>query len=114
MTRRVILGSLFTGAVVLGVILAEPTPTQAGGRRSDSKVKATATATKPGTDGKQGIAVTLTIEKGWYIYANPVAGPKTLDNSRTLITVNTKEKASAGFDYPTGKLKIDAILKEEY
>src|SRR5262249_33401290 len=52
---------------------------QGGAKRSDSVVKVTAKAEpeKPGADGKQVVIVTLIIDKGWHLYANPV-GPEDL------------------------------------
>src|SRR5262245_20811047 len=81
----------------------------AGGKtgKSDTKVKATATATKAGADGKQTVTITLNIEKGWHLYANPVNHNKEfLDQNRTVVKIGAKEKLkSVKVTYPEGKLK---------
>jgi hypothetical protein len=81
----------------------------AGGKlgKSDTKVKATATATKAGADGKQTVTITLNIEKGWHLYANPVNHNKEfLDQNRTVVKIAAKEKLkSVKVTYPEGKLK---------
>ena len=47
-------------------------PAFAAPLKSDSVVKATAAAAKPDADGKQTVTLTLAIDKGWHLYANPV------------------------------------------
>ena len=51
---------------------ADRRPRRAAPLTSDSVVKATAVADKPGPDGKQTVTLTLAIDKGWHLYANPV------------------------------------------
>jgi hypothetical protein len=46
---------------------------QAQPKKSDAYVKVTAKGDKPDADGKQTVTVTIQIEKGWHIYANPVS-----------------------------------------
>ena len=69
MNRSQLLGCLLVGLALLGVWHSESV---AGGRKSDSQVKAKATATKPNDNGQQTVTVTIDINKGWHIYANPV------------------------------------------
>jgi Disulphide bond corrector protein DsbC len=73
------------------------------GEKSDSKIKATATASKIGADGKQTVTITLDVEKGWYIYANPMkANTNVLDGNETVLTVKSKDKIQAAIKYPAG------------
>jgi DsbC/DsbD-like thiol-disulfide interchange protein len=100
------------GAAVL--LLGTSEHLLAQNKRSDSKVKATATATKPDADGKQTITVTLDIEKGWHLYANPV-GFEDFEPNATVVTVTGKAKPQAvKVEYPPGDLHKDDILKATY
>jgi thiol:disulfide interchange protein len=85
-------------------------PAQGAPLKSDSVVKATVVAEKPGADGKQVVTVTLAIDKGWHLYANPVGAEE-------FATVQTtvKVKAKAALDnvtvaYPPGKEIKDPTL----
>jgi thiol:disulfide interchange protein len=84
-----------------------------GGRAkidSTSEIKATAKATKPDDQGRQVVTVTIDINKGWYIYANPVGNEDFADN-RTEVTVGGKVKpAAVKVEYPEGKVKEDKVL----
>ena len=106
--RMRFLGCLGTGLACL--LLLWQSEVSAGGK-SDSKVKATATATKLGADGKQTVTITLDIEKGWHIYANPVGFKKFADNA-TDVTFKAKDKVVADVQYPVGKLKMDMDGKD--
>jgi uncharacterized protein YyaL (SSP411 family) len=97
---------------------ASPAPIQlaaaqfGGGQKSDSVVKITAKAepAKPGEDGKQVVSVTLTIDPGWHVYANPV-GSDDLASSQTSVRVTSKAKLEdVKVVYPQGKLLSDATL----
>jgi uncharacterized protein len=84
---------------------------QAGGaKKSDSVVKTTAEATKPDAEGKQAVTVTMVIEPGWHIYANPV-GSDDLAAVQTKISVDAKMKLDeAKVQYPPGKQIEDKII----
>ncbi len=70
---------------------------------SASVVKATAVAGRPGPDGKQVVTLTLAVDKGWHIYANPV-GWDGAAAGQTVVTVKAKgELADVKVDYPRGK-----------
>jgi uncharacterized protein len=69
-------------------------------KTSDSKVKATVNAGKQGQDGKQTIDVTLDIEKGWHLYANP--NDKFPDNSVVVTASAGGKPLTAKVDYPKG------------
>jgi DsbC/DsbD-like thiol-disulfide interchange protein len=103
--------SLCAMLALTAVMLAWHSEAHAGGK-SDSKVKATAKATKAGADGKQTVTITLEIEKGWYIYGNPV-GAEDFDGNKTVVAVSAKEKVLASVKYPEAKVKIEKIGKEE-
>ncbi|HEX4589734.1 MAG TPA: protein-disulfide reductase DsbD domain-containing protein, partial [Gemmataceae bacterium] len=82
----------------------------AGAKRSDSVVKVTASADKPGADGKQVVKITLTIEKGWHAYANPV-GNNDLTPAQTTVVVSGKiEPKSVSTEYPKGKVVVDPVV----
>jgi uncharacterized protein YyaL (SSP411 family) len=84
---------------------------QAGGvKKSDSLVKAKAEADKIGADGKQTVKVTLNVEKGWHIYANPVGNPDQ-ESAATTVTITGKTKPKdVKVDYPKGKLVKDMLV----
>jgi uncharacterized protein YyaL (SSP411 family) len=85
---------------------------QAGGavKKSDSLVKAKAEAEKIGADGKQTIKITLTVEKGWHIYANPVGNPDQ-ESAATTVTITGKvNPKDVKIDYPKGKLVKDMLV----
>jgi len=109
--RPRIMPALCAMLALFAVTMAWHSDAQAGGK-SDSKVKATAKATKPGDDGKQTVTITLEIEKGWYIYGNPV-GAEDFDANKTNVAVSAKEKVLASVKYPEAKVKIEKIGKEE-
>jgi hypothetical protein len=90
-------------AIVLTVAAAAEICAQPFGK-SDTKVKSTAIALYPHTDGKQVVIITLEIEEGWYIYANPV-GPKNFADNQTVVTFTAKEKVTASVNYPEGVVK---------
>jgi DsbC/DsbD-like thiol-disulfide interchange protein len=94
-------------AVLTGAALIL-SPVQGGGQKSDSEVKATAKAEPPDANGKQTVHLTLTINKGWYIYANPVGNEDFAANA-TAVTVKPKPQAIE-ISYPAGKLKKDNLV----
>jgi thiol:disulfide interchange protein len=94
--------------VVLALLLAGPAAHAE--KTSADYVKATATADKPDADGKQTVTITLTIDKPWHLYANPV-GPKELLDCQTVVRVSAAEKpARVDISYPQGKLQEDKGL----
>ncbi len=82
------------------------------GEKSDTKVKATATTTKAGNDGKQTVTITLEVDKGWYIYANPV-GKEDSEPNKTNVAFTAKEKVVADVKYPTGKVRFEMLAGEK-
>jgi uncharacterized protein len=88
----------------------EEPKTASGARKSDAVVKLAASAEKPGAEGRQTIAITLTIEKPWHIYANPV-GLKSLEESQTTVRIlHQGKELSAQVEYPKGTLVKDKIV----
>jgi DsbC/DsbD-like thiol-disulfide interchange protein len=87
------------------------------GGKSDTKVKAKVTATKPDKDGKQTVTITLDIEQPWYIYANPTNANKVAEDivavNRTNVSFKAKGKVDAQVKYPVGKVKTELIGTEE-
>ncbi len=82
-------------------------------KKSDSVVKVTSDVEKPDANGKQVVTITLAVDKGWYIYANPV-GNADLEPNATTIKVAGKSGAKLiKTDFPKGKLKKDKVADEE-
>jgi len=95
----VLLAAHFCGAAVF-----------AQGKKSDSVVKATAKAEKPDADGKQTVTITIAVDKGWHIYANPV-GLDDLASAQTNVTINAKSKPQeVKVTYPAGTLVKDKTV----
>jgi hypothetical protein len=85
-----------------------------GVKKSDAVVKTEAKASKPANDGTQQVTVTLTIDKDWHIYANPV-GYEDLVSSQTTVAITSKGKLkSVKVDYPKGQVIKDQTLDAEY
>ena len=104
-------GLKYVAALVFGLSLVLSWSTlEAGGKKSDSEVKVTAKAGKPDNSGKQVVTITLAINKGWHVYANPVGNPD-LRSSQTIVTVSAKEKPEqVKVDYPVGKVVNDKLV----
>jgi uncharacterized protein len=100
------------GLSVLAVLaLVWASPSDAGDTKSESKVKATAEASKI-EDGKQTVTITLAIQKGWHLYANPV-NHEFLEGAQTTVKFSAKGKLSeVRVKYPEGRTHIDK--KEKY
>jgi uncharacterized protein len=77
-------------------------------KKSDAVVRIKTDAGKPNADGTTTVHVSLTIDKGWHIYANP-PGQEDLADTATTITVGGGAKAEA-VDYPPGKLVKDKAI----
>jgi DsbC/DsbD-like thiol-disulfide interchange protein len=86
----------------------------AGSSKSESKVKASASATKINDKGEQTVTISLIVEKGWHIYANPVNHNNDfLDAARTKVKIEAKSKFnSINVAYPPGTTHMDG--KEKY
>jgi DsbC/DsbD-like thiol-disulfide interchange protein len=98
--RPVLLAAIVTGLLFAGIGAGRANAAD----KSDSVVKTTTTADKPGPDGKQVISIKLTIEKGWHTYANPSGSDSTYP---TTVKVEGKKADEVKVDYPQGKLVKD-------
>jgi DsbC/DsbD-like thiol-disulfide interchange protein len=79
-------------------------------KKSDSAVKAKATAGKIDKDGKQVVTITLEIDPKYHIYANPV-GLADFADTQTTVTISGKVKPeSVKVDYPAGETKKDKTV----
>jgi thiol:disulfide interchange protein len=100
--------SLLALAACLALTLASTAPAQ--GKKSDAVVRAKATATKPGNDGKQVVTITLEIDPKYHVYANPV-GQEDFKDNETVVSVTGKNKPdSVKVEYPPGETKKDKIV----
>jgi DsbC/DsbD-like thiol-disulfide interchange protein len=82
------------------------------GETSDSKVKASVEAGKIAADGKQSVTITLQIDKGWHLYANPVNHNNDfLNANKTVVKIAAKEKfkSPVRVKYPEGKNKVEGM-----
>jgi DsbC/DsbD-like thiol-disulfide interchange protein len=80
--------------------------------KSDAKVKASVVATKPDDKGMQKVTITLKIDDGWYIYANPASDDEFIKFNRTMVTFKADKNFTAFVRYPPGVKKTDTIGKE--
>jgi uncharacterized protein len=79
---------------------------------SASKVKATAEAGKPDKDGNVTLTLTLDVEKGWHVYANPVDNDM-FEAAATTVKVAAKGKdLKAKVEYPKGTAHEDKAVGE--
>jgi len=98
----------WTGRIVAFALLALVcqlgNDARAAGKRSDAVVKVAATASKIDAAGKQTVTVTLDVDKGWHIYANPVLDDM-LASIQTVVSVDAKTAPKeVKVIYPAGKL----------
>src|SRR4051794_7108444 len=102
---RPVLTGLLAGSLAALLLLAGVQPAAAV-TRSDEFVKAKATADKPTEDGTQVITLTLSVEKGFHTYANPL--PKEFPGVATTVKVAGKVKPEdVKVEYPKGKFVKD-------
>jgi len=103
--------NIMTGLVFGSTLVLSWSALEAGGgKKSDSEVKVSAKAGKIDDAGKQIVTVTLAVNKGWHVYANPV-GNADLRSSQTVVTVTAKEKLEqVKIDYPEGKIINDKLV----
>jgi DsbC/DsbD-like thiol-disulfide interchange protein len=79
-------------------------------KKSDSVVKVEAKGDKIADDGSQAVTITLTVDKGWHLYANPVGNEDLTDNQVT-VTLSAKNKLQdVKIEYPEGKLVKDKTV----
>ena len=80
-------------------------PGSASAQRTKSAdvVRATVKADKPDAEGKQTATITLDIEKGWHLYANPV-GNDSLKPVQTRVKFISKV-SDIKINYPAGRVQ---------
>ena len=82
----------------------------AQGKKDESQVKFTASATKPDKDGRQKVTITMDINSGFYAYANPVNN-EDLEPAQTVVKIAGAQKLDdVKVDYPQGKKKMTGEL----
>src|SRR5689334_8638642 len=100
----------FRIAALLLALAALAGTAHAQGKKSDTVVKAEAKADTIGADGRQLVTITLTIDKGWHIYANP-AGNEDLESAQTSASLSSKNKLQdVKVEYPEGKVVKDKTV----
>jgi len=87
-----------------GMIAASAWSDPPKGRKSDAVVKVTATGEKPDAQGKQVVALTLRMDKGWHTYANPTGADGLVP---TTVQVNDSNARLVQVTYPEGRLVVD-------
>ncbi len=98
------------GLLTCLAVAALATEPSAQVQKSDSKVKITAKAEKPGPDGKQLVTLTLAIENGWHLYANPVGNEDFADNQTVVSAVPKSKHQVLKIAYPPGKVMKDKTV----
>ena len=101
-----------TGIALLAVaaVAALPAAARAQAKKSGDVVKIEATAGKIDDSGKQTVTLTITIDKPWHIYANPV-GNDDFASAATVVNVTGEKKPqSVKVKYPEGKVEKDATV----
>lgn len=95
----------FAAASLLAAFVFATVSSEAGLKKSDAEVKATVEASKPDASGKQTIKITLDVNTGWYIYANPVDNDDFAGNKTVVAVYADKKPVEAKIEYPKGKAK---------
>jgi DsbC/DsbD-like thiol-disulfide interchange protein len=97
--------TVLVAAVAVGWLCLSMGPARVAAQADKADhVKVTATADKPDADGKQVIAVTLELDPGWHVYANP-AGYDLFEPEATKLKASIDGKpVELKIDYPRGKL----------
>jgi DsbC/DsbD-like thiol-disulfide interchange protein len=104
---------LAASLIVSSIVQAAQDGRPGRARRSESQVKVDAVAAQPDAMGNQVVLVTLTIDSGWHVYANPVG--KDPIGTPTTITIEGNPKPQAvQVDYPPGKLVKDEFAGDHY
>ncbi|HEV3236783.1 MAG TPA: protein-disulfide reductase DsbD N-terminal domain-containing protein [Gemmataceae bacterium] len=103
-------GSLrLAGIVTLALVLGIST-ISAAAKSSADMVKVEASAGKIDADGKQEVTLTLNVEEGWHLYANPV-GNEDLTSAQTTVKITGKTvPKDVKIDYPKGKVVEDKTV----
>jgi hypothetical protein len=100
--RTVLLVALTTFAICEGQAQAQP--------KALYPVSMKVTAQPLQKDGHQRLEITLTIERGWYIYANPVGNELLEPNGLQLKIQGKQLPRSISFRYPRGEFVKDKVI----
>jgi DsbC/DsbD-like thiol-disulfide interchange protein len=85
-------------------------PLFAAAKTSSDMVKVESAAGKIGADGTQEVTLTLNVEEGWHLYANPV-GNDDLTNAQTTVKITGGSKPKdVKIAYPSGQVFKDATV----
>ncbi len=97
--------------VAVALVLAIPSGgAHAQLKKSDTVIRAEARAEPIAADNTQAVSITLTIDKGWHTYANPVENADLAD-TQTSVTITSKNKLEGvKLTYPAGTLVKDKVL----
>jgi DsbC/DsbD-like thiol-disulfide interchange protein len=100
--------SAFVGSVCLATaIMVQPL---SAAKRSDEVVKVRATADPTSPQGLRRVIISLAVERGWHIYANP-AGPEELRDAQTSIAlIGPSSMRIESVGYPQGIEKRNEIV----
>ena len=98
------------GLALVAILGLTTAPVCAQGKKSDSVVKVKASASKPDADGKQVVTITLTMEKGWHTYANPVGHDDLAEAATTVAILVDGKKIDAKVNYPNGVIIKDKVI----
>ncbi len=105
MSRTSLRYAVGISALTLAVLLLGEAGTAAAqAKKPDSVVKVEAKADgKPDASGHQTLTITLDVEKGWHVYANPVEN-EDLASVQTVVSIASKAKLDdVKITYPAGK-----------
>ena len=104
------MGLMFRIAAVALALVVPIGGARAQLKKSDTVVKAEASADAIAADNTQGVTITLSIDKGWHNYANPVENAD-LTDTQTTVTVTSKNKLEdVKVTYPGGTLVKDKVV----
>lgn len=101
-----------TGIKLLAVAILAGLPAHAQGNKSDSVVKVEVNPGKIEND-IQTVTLTLSIEKGFHIYANHIGQENMALPTEVTISGKTTPR-TVKISYPPGKLQVDEFLGDHY
>src|SRR5262249_10262716 len=101
------LGAVVITLVGMGLAVS---PVLGGAKTSADMVKVEAKGGKIGADGAQEVTLTINIEEGWHLYANPV-GNNDLTSAQTTVKITGQSKPKdVKVTYPNGKVIKDPTV----
>jgi hypothetical protein len=97
------------------LLLAAPDSAPAQAKDEPQPLKAaTATAGKIEKDGRQTVTVSVEMNAGWHIYANPVDNAD-LASIKTVVNISSKQKLEeVQITYPPGKMKAEILGSQNF